>query len=52
MKVGTQYNRGPQPTNDCTGSIHTANTKQNNIAVANKAENSGNIKSSQMQTTN
>ena len=38
MKTSTQYNYGPETTTDCIVSPHTTNTKQNNVAVANKAE--------------
>ena len=45
MRASIQYNNEPETIIDCTVSSHTTNTKQNNIAVANKAENCASIKS-------
>ena len=45
MKASPQGNKRPETTNDFTVSTHATNTKQNNIAVVNKADNGASTKS-------
>ena len=45
MEGSTQYNSGPETTSDCKVSPYTINAKENNIAVAKKAENGASIES-------